>query len=144
MWLTNLQKPLLFKEQNGWQKIKSFIILTVLRQGCNKLARSISASLRSGTTSLFKGMLQRRRAVDNIVSDLTAPRFEPQTFRSRDERVTTQPQQLIVRNKLLRQLYRLKLNKKQKNFIPSFCKLDGKRSTILLPYTSIVYIKVVQ
>ena len=33
-------------------------------------------------------MLQRWRAVDNTVSDLTGPRFEPQTSRSRDERVT--------------------------------------------------------
>ena len=29
-------------------------------------------------------MLQRWQAVDNVVSDLTEPRFEPQTSRSRD------------------------------------------------------------
>ena len=33
-------------------------------------------------------MLQRWQAVSNNVSDLTGPRFEPQTSRSRDERVT--------------------------------------------------------
>ena len=33
-------------------------------------------------------MLQRWRAVGNTVSDLTGPRFEPLTSRSRDERVT--------------------------------------------------------
>ena len=36
-------------------------------------------------------MLQRWRAVGNTVSDLTGPRFEPQTPRSRDERVTARP-----------------------------------------------------
>ena len=36
-------------------------------------------------------MSQRRRAVGNTVSDLTGPRFEPQTSRSRDERVTARP-----------------------------------------------------
>ena len=36
-------------------------------------------------------MLQRYQAVGNTASDLTGPRFEPQTFRSRDERVTARP-----------------------------------------------------
>ena len=39
-------------------------------------------------------MLQRWRAVDNSVSDSTRPRFEPQTFRSRDEGVTARPTDL--------------------------------------------------
>ena len=34
---------------------------------------------------------QRWRAVGNAVSDLTGPRFEPLTSRSRDERVTARP-----------------------------------------------------
>ena len=39
----------------------------------------------------FEEMSQRWRVVGNTVSDLTGPRFEPQTSRSRDERVTAQP-----------------------------------------------------
>ena len=36
----------------------------------------------------FEEMLQKWRAVGNTVPDLTGPKFEPQTSRSRDERVT--------------------------------------------------------
>ena len=36
-------------------------------------------------------MLQRWQAVGNSVSDLTGLSFEPQTYRSRDERVTARP-----------------------------------------------------
>ena len=36
-------------------------------------------------------MSQRLRAIANTVSDLTSPRFEPQTSRSRDEHVTARP-----------------------------------------------------
>ena len=39
-------------------------------------------------------MLQQWQAVGNTLSDLTCQRFEPQTFRSRDERVTAQPTSL--------------------------------------------------
>ena len=39
----------------------------------------------------FEEILQRWRAVGNVVSDLTGPRFEPQTSRSREERVTAGP-----------------------------------------------------
>ena len=38
-------------------------------------------------TAPFKEMSQRWRAVGNAVPNLTRPRFEPQTSRSRDERV---------------------------------------------------------
>ena len=41
-------------------------------EACNELAGPISASLRPG----------------NTVFDLTSPKFEPQIFRFRDERVT--------------------------------------------------------
>ena len=47
--------------------------------------------LRSGNTAPFEEMLRRWRAVCNTVSDLTEPRFELQTFRYRDERVTARP-----------------------------------------------------
>ena len=54
---------------------------------CDEFVRPNSASLRPGNTASFEKMLQRWRTVDNTVSDLTGPRFEPQTSRSRDERV---------------------------------------------------------
>ena len=60
-------------------------------EACNELAAPISASLRPGNTAPFEEMSQRWRAVGNTVSDLTGPRFEPQTSRSRDERVTARP-----------------------------------------------------
>ena len=60
-------------------------------EACNELAGPISASLRPGNTAPFEEMSQRWRAVGNTASDLTGPRFEPQTSRSRDERVTARP-----------------------------------------------------
>ena len=58
---------------------------------CNELAGLISASLRPGNIAPFEEMSERWRAVGNAVSDLTGPRFEPQTSRFRDERVTARP-----------------------------------------------------
>ena len=49
------------------------------------------ASFRPGHAAYFKEILQRWRAIGNTVSDLTGPRFEPQTSSSRDDRVTAQP-----------------------------------------------------
>ena len=74
-------------------QIKSNLSLYSLdyAEACNELARPISASLRPGNTAPFEEMSQRWRAVGNTVSDLTGPRFEPQTSRSRDERVTAWP-----------------------------------------------------
>ena len=57
-------------------------------KACNEFAGPISASLRPGNTTSFEEMSQQWRAVGNTVSDLTGPRFESQTSRSRDERVT--------------------------------------------------------
>ena len=47
--------------------------------------------MRLGNTAPFEKMSQRWRAVGNTVSDLTGPRFGPQTSRSKDERVTARP-----------------------------------------------------
>ena len=47
--------------------------------------------MRPGNTAPFEEMSQRWRAVGNTVFDLTGLRFEPQTSRSRDERVTARP-----------------------------------------------------
>ena len=57
-------------------------------KACNECAGPISASLRPGNTASFEEMLERWRAVGNTVSNLNGPRFEPQTSRSRHERVT--------------------------------------------------------
>ena len=74
-------------------QIKSNLSLYSLHyaEACNELAGPISASLRPGNTAPFEEMSQRWRAVGNTVSDLTGPRFEPQTSRSRDKRVTARP-----------------------------------------------------
>ena len=53
-------------------------------------ATSLSTSLRPGT-QLFEEMSQRWLTVGNTVSDLTGPRFEPQTSLSRGERTTARP-----------------------------------------------------
>ena len=66
-------------------KIKSFIILAVLRRSVKRVDGG--PSLRPGNTASFEEISQRRQAVGNIVSDLTGPRFKPQTSRSRDKRV---------------------------------------------------------
>ena len=56
----------------------------------------ISVSLRPGNTAPFEETSQRWRAVGNTVSDLTSPRFEPQTSRSKDEHVTARPTGLHI------------------------------------------------
>ena len=50
-----------------------------------------SASLRPSSTALSEETLQPWRAVGNTMTDLTGPRFEPQTSRSIEERVTARP-----------------------------------------------------
>ena len=51
----------------------------------------MSLPLRLGNTALFEEMLQRGLAFGNTESDLTGQRFEPETFFSTDECVTTGP-----------------------------------------------------
>ena len=58
-------------------------------EACNEFAGPIAASLHTDNTASFEEMSQRPRAVGNTVSDLTGPRLESQTSRSRDERITT-------------------------------------------------------
>ena len=57
----------------------------------NELAGPISASLRPGNTTSFEKMSQGWQAVANTVFDLTSLRFESQTSRFKDERVTARP-----------------------------------------------------
>ena len=60
-------------------------------KACNEFAGPISVSLRPGNKAPSEEMLQRWRAVGNSVSDLTGPRFELQTSRSKYECVATRP-----------------------------------------------------
>ena len=73
-------------------QIKSFIILAALRRNVSRVGKAhLRVILPIGNTAPFEEMLQPWRVVGNTVSNLTGPRFEPQTSRSRDERVTTRP-----------------------------------------------------
>ena len=69
--------------------MKSNVSLYLLycTEECNELQRP-KASLHLGDTASFEEMSQRWRAVGNTVSYLTDPSLEPQSYRSRDERVT--------------------------------------------------------
>ena len=80
-------------QKNAKNNIKSNLSLYSLdyAEACNELAGPISASLRPGNTAPFEETSQQWRAVGNTVSNLTGPRFEPQTSRSRDECVTARP-----------------------------------------------------
>ena len=61
-------------------------------EGCNEFAGAPNSVLLSpGNTAPFEVISQRWQTVGNTVSDLTGPRFEPQTSRSRDERVIACP-----------------------------------------------------
>ena len=60
------------------------------------LRRPISASLHPGNTTHFEEILPPWRAVGNTASDLTGSKFEPQTSRSRDERVTARPPGIVI------------------------------------------------
>ena len=67
------------------QKKSNFSLYSLYyAQACNEFARLISESLCPRNTALFKEMLQRWRATDNTVFNLTCPSFQPQISRSRD------------------------------------------------------------
>ena len=76
-----------FFEENFKSSLSLYSLCSA--EACNELAGLISTSLRPGNTAPFEKMTQRYQAVANTVPDFTGPRFEPQTSRSRDERVTT-------------------------------------------------------
>ena len=59
-------------------------------EASNEFAGPISASLRLANAVCFKQISQRWQAVGNTMSGLTGPRFEPQTSRSKDERIIAQ------------------------------------------------------
>ena len=93
--------------------IKSNLSLCLLyyAEACNEFAGPIFTSLRPDNTAPFKEMSQRCRTVGDTMSDLTSQRFEPQTFRTRDERVTARPTHNI-RGHNKRALLYLQYNKK--------------------------------
>ena len=84
--------------QHSKSQIKSNFSLYWLdyAEACNELAGPISASLRLDNKAPFEEMSQRWRAVGNTVSDLTGPRFEPQTSRSIAEHVTARPPDKLI------------------------------------------------
>ena len=68
------------------------LYLLYYAEACNEFSGRISASLRPGSnTASFEELSQGWRMVGNTVSDLSGPRFEPQTSRFRDERVAARP-----------------------------------------------------
>ena len=83
-------------EKGTTGKIEINQIFQYTRCITSKLVTSLRAHLRviapAGNTAPFE-MLQRWQAVGNTVSDLTDPRFESQTSRSRDKRATARPAQ---------------------------------------------------
>ena len=83
--------PLKHSIQESKSKLNLSLYSLQYAEACNELAGPISASLHPGNTAPFEEISQRWRAVGNTESDLTGPRFEPQTSRSRDERVTARP-----------------------------------------------------
>ena len=60
-----------------------FCFFALKHVSCIEFAGPDSASLHLGNTATFEEMLQQWQSVSNTVSGLTGPRFEPQTFRSR-------------------------------------------------------------
>ena len=60
----------------------------MLRQSVLRVVGPTSASLRPGNTAPSQEMSQQLRAVGKTVSNLTGPRFESPTSRSRDKGVT--------------------------------------------------------
>ena len=69
----------------------SNLFITPLPRSRNPGAGPVSASMRSGNTTLYEEMSQRWQAVGNTVSDLTRPRFKLLTSRSKDKRITARP-----------------------------------------------------
>ena len=76
-------------------QIRAFFIYAVLYgitpKRISEFAGPNSESLRTSNTAPLEEMLPRWRAVGNTVANLTGSRFEPQTSRSRDERITARP-----------------------------------------------------
>ena len=63
-------------------------MLAVLRRSVLRVSGLSSASLCPRYTAPFEEMSQQWLAIGNTVSNLTGPRFAPQTSRSRNECVT--------------------------------------------------------
>ena len=67
-------------------------MLSVLRQSVKRIGVShLRIIAPVDNTASFDGRLPRWGAVSSAVFDLIGPRFEPQTYRFRDECVTARP-----------------------------------------------------
>ena len=97
--------------------LKSHLSLYSLHyaDACNKFAGPISASLLPGYSGSLECISQRWRSVGKSVSDLTGPRFKPQTSRSRHERVTTRPTGQWTRSYIARTRTRMKFSSRGKS-----------------------------
>ena len=73
------------------------LYLLYYAEACNVFSGFISGSLHPDNAASVEKMLQRWRAAGNTVSDLTGPRFEPQTSRSTDECITAWPIAYTIR-----------------------------------------------
>ena len=78
---------------NSVRRIKSFIILALLRRSEQRVCEAHLRIIASGQHSSFRNKCRScaELFVGNTVSDLARPRLEPQTSRSRDELVTARP-----------------------------------------------------
>ena len=84
-------------------KIKSFVIFAVLRRSVQRVCGAhFHVIAIAGNTAPFEEMLQRWQAVGSTVSDLSGPRFEPQTSRSRNERIIARPSGLFVNKSMVK------------------------------------------
>ena len=63
-----------------------------------------------GKTAFFEEMSQQWQAIGKTVTNLTGPRFEPQTSCSRDKRVTARPTGIVVDNFLLTIIFTFSIN----------------------------------
>ena len=77
-------------------------MLALLRRSVEGVCGAHLHVIAPGNTVPFQEMPQRWRVVGNTVSDLTGPRFEPQTYRSTDECVTARPPGRLLQKEILK------------------------------------------
>ena len=120
------------KESDESKSIKSFITLAVMYyvEARNEFAEvHFRVIVPTGNTALSEEMLQDGESLVTL-HDLISPRFEPQTFRSKDECVTARPSGYFIKTFL-----GLNRKKQTKIFIRAFFTLASfLRSGVLRLY----------
>ena len=74
-----------------FKSIKSFIILAVIRRSVERVRGAHLRVIAPGQYSFFRRNVAAVANVNNTVSNLTGPKFEPQTSYARNKRVTARP-----------------------------------------------------